>query len=148
MKHTNFIFWQKWLTYANIMTVGVGLLVAFAGNSIVFELHNGCTKEVFLSGSDFSPEVLNLKNWLFGIIGGTIVGFHVLMIMISEYAFKKKERWAYHALWMGLLTWFFIDSGISIYYGAIHNVVIINLVALFLIGLPLAMTRKTINKAY
>ena len=33
-----FYFYQKWLTYANVFTLGVGLLVAFAGNSIVFEL--------------------------------------------------------------------------------------------------------------
>ncbi len=142
MKENKFIFWQKWLTYANVMTIGVGILVAFAGNSFMFELHNSFTKEVFLHSNEFDPNVLKLKNWLFGIIGATIVGYHVLMIMISENAFKKKEPWAYKAMWLGLLSWFCIDSGISIYYGAIHNVVLINVVALVLIGLPLVMTRK------
>ena len=80
--------------------------------------------------------------WLFGIIGGTIVGFHVLMIMISENSFKRKEPWSFRAMVYGLLSWFVVDSSISIYYGAIHNVVLINVVALLLIGLPLAMTRK------
>ncbi|MFZ1806309.1 MAG: hypothetical protein WAU36_03750 [Cyclobacteriaceae bacterium] len=142
MNDQQFIFWQKWLTYANVMTIGVGLLAAFAGNSIFFELHNDYTKEVFLNSNEFSPDVLRLKNWLFGIIGATIVGFHILMIMISENSFKKKEPWAYKALWFGLISWFCIDSGISVYYGAIHNVIIINIVALLLIGLPLIMTRK------
>ena len=41
-----------------------------------------------------------------------------------------------------LLSWFVIDSGVSIYYSAIYNVVLINLVALMLIGLPLLMTRN------
>lgn len=142
MDDKKFIFWQKWLTYANLMAIGVGTLVAFAGNSIFFELHNDYTKEVFFNSSEFNPDVLKLKNWLFGIIGGTIVGFHILMIMISENSFKKKESWAYKALWLGLLSWFCLDSGISIYYGAIHNVMIINLVALVLIGIPLIMTRN------
>lgn len=146
MKEQSFSFWQKWLTYANVMTVGVGLLVAFAGNSIFFDLHNEYTKDVFFNGNDFEPEILNLKNWLFGIIGGTIVGFHALMIMISENAFKKKEKWAYQAMWIGMISWFIIDSSISFYYGAIHNIVIINLVALVLIGLPLVMTRKVFVK--
>ena len=75
------------------------------------------------------------------------MGFHVLMIMISENAYKKKERWAYKALWYGLLSWFVIDSGISIYYKAIYNVVLINLVALILIGLPLVMTRNEFRKS-
>lgn len=141
-KDKNFNFWQKCLTYANLITIGVGLLVAFAGDSIFFELHNQYTKEVFFAGQEFEPDVLIFKKWLFGIIGGTIVGFHLLMVMISENAFKKKEVWAYKAMWGGLLSWFMIDSGLSLYYGAIHNLVLINIVALILIGIPLIMTRK------
>ncbi len=141
-----FKFWQKWLTYANVLTVMVGLLVAFAGNSIFFDIHNDYTREVFFQSNEFKSDVLDFKNWLFGIIGGTIVGFHILMIMISENSFKKKELWAYKAMWYGLLSWFLIDSGISLHYGAIHNVVIINLVALILIGLPLIATRKEFKK--
>ena len=124
------------------MTIIVGILVAFAGNSLIFELHNQYTQEVFFSANEFDSDVIQLKNWLFGIIGGTIVGFHILMIMISENAFRQKERWAYKALWLGLLSWFCIDSGISVYYGAVHNVVMINLVALLFIGLPLIMTKS------
>ncbi|MEM6698295.1 MAG: hypothetical protein AAF599_07860 [Bacteroidota bacterium] len=142
MTNQRFNFWQKWLTYANVMTVAVGILVAFAGNSFFFDLHNQYTKEVFFQGNDFNPDVLKLKNWLFGIIGGTIVGFHLLMIMISENPFKRKEKWSYQAMWIGMLSWFLIDSGLSFYYGAIHNILIINIVALVLIGLPLVMTRK------
>lgn len=138
----NFNFWQKWLTYANVMTVMVGLLVAFFGNSFFFEIHNIGTQNVFFEGQPLSNEVLALKNWLFGIIGGTIVGFHILMIFIAENAFKKREKWAYYAMWMGLLSWFLIDTGISIFYDAWHNVWFINVVALILIGLPLMATSK------
>ncbi len=139
---TSFQFWQRWLTYANVMTIVVGVLVALAGNTLFFDLHNTYTEEVFFDGEAFAPEVLNFKNWLFGIIGGTIVGFHVLMVMISENSFKQKEPWAYRAMWYGLLSWFVIDTAISLYYGAIHNILLINMVALLLIGLPLVMTRK------
>ncbi len=142
MTDQQFSFWQKWLTYANVLAAIIGLLVAFAGNSIFFAWHNYYTQEVFFAGQTFSPEVLALKNWLFGIIGASIFGFQLLMIFISEYAFKRKEKWAFQAMWMGLLSWFLIDSGISFYYGAIHNIVLINLGALLAIGIPLWMTRK------
>jgi len=142
MEDSKFNFWQKWLTYANVITLIVGLLVAFAGNSFVFKLHNNYTQNVFLGGEELTGDLLQFKNWLFGIIGGTIVGFHLLMIFISENAFKKKEKWAYQAMLYSLLIWFVIDSSISIYTGALYNVIIINLVALFLIGLPLVMTRR------
>ncbi len=147
VKPSHFSFWQKWLTWANVMTIGVGLLVAFAGNSLFFDLHNAGTERVFFPETGFTPETIQLKNWLFGIIGGTIVGFHILMIFISEYAFKRKERWAYRAMWTGILSWFLIDSGISLYYGAVHNVVMINLVALILIGLPLVMTGRAFSES-
>ena len=141
MNEKSFLFWQKWLTWANVITIVVGLLVAFAGNSIFFELHNSQTEGLFFDGADFDGKLLEFNNWLFGIIGGTIVGFHVLMVMISEFAFKQKQKWAYAAMWLGLLSWFIIDSSISIYYGAWHNLFIINLVALALIGIPLLATR-------
>ncbi|MBI3135148.1 MAG: hypothetical protein HYZ14_10790 [Bacteroidetes bacterium] len=142
MTDQKFYFYQKWLTYANWMAVSIGILCAFAGNSFIFDLHNTFTKAVFFGGNELSAEVLLFKNWNWGVIGGTIVGFHLLMIGISENAFKKKEKWAYRYLWIALLSWFVIDSGISIYTGAIHNVVIINLVALVMIGIPLIATRK------
>ena len=145
-KDKKFKFWQKWLTYANVITIAVGLLVAFAGNSFFFEIHNNYTKDVFMNGNEFEANILELKNWMFGIIGGTIVGFHILMVMISENSFKKKELWAYKAMWIGLMSWFIIDSGISFYYGAVYNIILINLAALILIGIPLVMTSKEFNK--
>ncbi len=144
MSTSKFLFWQKWLTWANVLTIGVGFLCAFAGNSVFFELHNAGTERVFLPTAGFTTEVITLKNWLFGIIGGTIVGFHTLMVFISENAFKRREPWAWWAMTIGMVSWFIIDSGISMYYGAVHNVVLINLVALTLIGLPLIMTYRTI----
>lgn len=137
MSPKSFRFWQRWLTYSNIAAVIVGFVCAFAGNSIFLQPHNDATREVFFGGKPFPPEALLMKNWLFGIIGGTIVGFHLLMIGISEFAFKKGEKWAYWTLVLGLLSWFAVDSSVSIYYGAVHNVTLINLVALIGVGLPL-----------
>ncbi len=137
-----FNFWQKWLTYANGLTILVGLLLAFVGNSFVFEIHNQYTRDIYFNGNAIPSDILRFKNLMFGIIGGTIVGFHVLMIMISENAFKNKETWAHRAMCYGILSWFIIDSSISIYCGALYNVILINVVALILIGVPLWMTRK------
>lgn len=48
MKQERFLFWQKWLTWANVMTSLVGGLVAFGGNSFFFKLHNQYTIHLFL----------------------------------------------------------------------------------------------------
>ena len=141
-REANFHFWQKWLTWANIVTLCVGLLVAFAGNSVAFELHNQYSNELFFNNTQSFLNIIEYKNWLWGIIGGTIVGFHALMIFISEFPFKRKERWSYIALWTGLVSWFVIDSSVSAYYGAIYNILIINLFAFILIGAPLIATKN------
>lgn len=146
MKQDNFDFWQKWLTYANVLAVVIGLLVAFFGNSLLFSLHNMYSAQVFFGEESFAPDVFLFKNWLFGIIGGTIVGFHILMIFICEYAFKNKEKWSYYAMLLGLVSWFFIDSSISLVYLAIHNVLLINIPAFIMIGLPLIFTYKYFEK--
>ena len=147
MKAKHFQFWRKWLTVSNGMIVLFGFIIAVAGDSIFLSMHNHYTRQVFFDGADFPPETLALKNWLFGIIGATIMGFHILMIFISENAFRRKEPWAPNAIWTALLSWFIVDSVISFYYGAIHNIVLVNLVALIVIGLPLIMTRTQFKKA-
>ncbi len=147
MSDQRFEFWRKWLLAANLMTIMVGLLIAFAGNSFVFALHNAGTQELFFQGQAITGDMLSFKNWLFGIIGGSIVGFHVLMVFIIIYPFRERQRWAWIALWAGLLSWFVIDSGISAFYGAYYNILLINLVALILIGLPLLMTRREFVRA-
>jgi len=142
MTEARFQFWRKWLTLSNVLTIGVGLLVTFAGNSFFFDVHNAGTERVFFPSGGFTSEAMQLKNWLFGIIGGTIVGFHALMVMISENAFRRRERWAWWTMCAGMVSWFCIDSGLSWHYGATHNILLINLLALVLIGVPLVMTMR------
>lgn len=147
MKETTFQFWRKWLSAVNGLIVVLGLLIAFAGNSLLFDLHNQWSGRVFFGEEGITAEVLRFKNWLFGIIGATIAGYHLLMVMLSEYAFRRREKWAWQAMSVSLLLWFIVDSGISLYYGAVHNVILINLVALLLIGLPLLATRGAVGGA-
>jgi hypothetical protein len=142
MDERQFQFWKKWLIAANAMTVGIGLVAAFASNIILLRPWNAGIEATYFNGNPLPPEVLMMKNWLLGVVGGTIVGFHLLMIFIAAYPFAKREKWAYNALWAGLLGWFCIDSGMSAFYGAYFNIYLINAFALLLIGLPLVMTRK------
>lgn len=140
--HPSFKFWQQWLVYANLIFVIFGLLVAFAGDSLLFYFHNAESEALFFQGQALEGELLHFKKWLFGIIGGTMAGFHLLAYYIVKHPFAQKEKWAYNSLLYALILWFLVDSGISIYYGAYHNVYLVNLVALIGIGLPLWMTRN------
>ena len=137
-----FDFWQRGLVIANIIFAIFGLLVAFAGDSFIFSMHNAKNLELFFGGQALSPEMAHYKKWIFGVAGGTIAGFHVLAYFVAKYPFKQKEKWAYNALLYALLSWFIVDSGLSIYHGVYHNVYLVNIVTLFGIGLPLLMTKR------
>lgn len=142
MEKSKFQFWRNWLVAANVMTVGIGLMAAFLGNVVLLRPWNAGIEQVFFQGNPIPPDVMPMKNWLMGIIGGTIVGFHVLLALVAWHPFAKREKWAWYASWAGLLGWFCIDSGVSAFYGAWFNVYLINGVALVAIGLPLIMTWK------
>lgn len=74
------------------MAIGVGLLAAFAGNSFVFSFYNEQTVQVFFEGAPMPASTLAFKNWLFGIIGGTIVGFHLLMLAIIKNGLRNAKN--------------------------------------------------------
>lgn len=141
-----FKLWSNVLLWVNYLMLLVGLFVAFAGNSLVFVWHNEGTFELFNQGIEFLGQMLAFKNWLFGIIGATMVGFNVLAVFIIRFALTKKEIWAWNALFNGIMIWFMIDSGISYYYGAYFNIYLVNLPALLAFLVPLYFIRKALVK--
>ncbi|HKK10268.1 MAG TPA: hypothetical protein VJ939_05495 [Bacteroidales bacterium] len=139
----NFAFWKNSLITVNLVTIGIGLLIAFAGNSFLFEIHNDGTYQTFFDGNAPSEKMMAFKDWLFGIIGATIVGFHTLIVYIAKYPFTRKEKWARNAIAMAMTTWFILDSALSISFGAFYNVYLINIPSYVLIMLPVIMTWKS-----
>ncbi|MCC5930652.1 MAG: hypothetical protein JJU28_15515 [Cyclobacteriaceae bacterium] len=145
-ENRHFTFWTNWLIGVNVITVLIGLMIAFAGNSILFRPHNLGTVEVFFGGSELPLEMMHLKNWFFGIIGSTISGFHLLIVFIAKYAFAKKEKWARNAIASAMVIWFGVDSAISLYYGALYNVYLINIPSFLLIMLPVVFTWREFDR--
>lgn len=146
MTDQRFLFWQKWLTYANVFALFIGLLAAFAIDSFVFDIYNHNIQIQYADGQPLSVDINQMKKWLFGIIGGTIAGFQLLIIFISENAFKQRERWAWTAIFSAMILWFVVDSAVSIACGAWFNVWLINLPSFTLILIPLIATRKVFRR--
>ncbi|MEM6877097.1 MAG: hypothetical protein AAF544_00955 [Bacteroidota bacterium] len=142
MTEARFQFYRKWLTYANALTLGIGLLAAFAIESLPFSWYNAGIEATFFDGNLLPAEVQNFKRWTFAVIGSTIAGFQLLIVLVSEYAFRYRQGWAWWAISSAFLLWFCLDSSLSIYYGAWFNVLIINLPALLLVAVPLVATKQ------
>lgn len=144
-KKNRYNFCINFLIAANIISMLVGFMMAFAPEIIFLKPHNNNTLSIFFNGIEaLYQQYLPLKNWLFAIIGASIIGFNLLAICIIHIPLRRKEKWAYYALWIAWLGWFLIDSCWSIFYGANYNVWLINLPALVMISIPLILLRKHI----
>lgn len=141
----NFDFWQKWLFTVTIIYSGAGLIIAFLPDSLFLSFHTTSIEFVFFDGS--MPEGANrLRKFLFGPLGGTITGYYLMQLFIVYGPFRKQEPWAWHAVLWPMVIWFIIDSGLCIYHGAFFNVWMINIWTVFLVGLPLLMTRQAFRE--
>lgn len=79
-----------------------------------------------------------------GIAGGLLAGWGwtLLAVLRRSIAQEGAEGWAWRAVLGGLLIWFALDSAASLAAGAAANVVG-NLVFLALLGVPLALMRRS-----
>lgn len=143
--NNNFNFWQKWLLTVSIFLTIVGVFIAVGSNTALFEVHTAAISETFFQG-DLSEEANELRSFLFAPMGGTIAGYFLMQSFIVWRPFYKREVWSWHAIFWALLLWFFVDSGMSIFHGAFFNVWMVNIWTLFLVGLPLWMTRSEFRK--
>jgi hypothetical protein len=65
----------------------------------------------------------------------------IFVAFIAHYSFRRKERWAWVCLLVGLLVWFFVDTLITLKFRVFFNA-IFNTGLLVLVLLPLVFTRK------
>ncbi|MCH2173732.1 hypothetical protein MK489_23390 [Myxococcota bacterium] len=137
-----FDFWQRWLVVVCIVFSGIGLLVATLNALPVFGPWNDGFDTVFAESERLGAEAQAVKSFLLGPLGGTILGFFVLSGFVAAGPFKRREPWAWWALATSLVSWFVLDSAVSIAHGAWFNVVLINCVTLLAEGLPLLMTYR------
>ena len=137
----HFDFWRRWLLVVSIGSAAIGLVIAFFPDSPLFAYHTAAIEEVFFAGS-MTDEAAELRRFLFGPIGGTIAGYFTMQTLIVRGPFRRRETWAWHAVFWPLVLWFAIDSTVSILHGALFNVWMINIWTLGLVGLPLLMTRR------
>ncbi len=142
MEHQHrFHFWWRVLLAASLLSIAMGLLIAFWPNSPVFAPHTAALERVFFGGA-MPEDARHLRSFLLGPLGGTIAGYFLMQTLIVAGPFRRREPWAWHAIAWPLLLWFAVDSTMSIYHGAAFNVWMINLSTLLLVGIPLVATRR------
>ncbi len=141
----SFSFWQKWLFSVAIIVIIFGLALAFFNQTALFDtLFNNQINPVFWSASQVNANTSAFQGWIYGVLGSTVAGWGVLIAFIAYYPFKRKEKWAWNCLAVGVGLWFVADTAISlcsrVYFNALFNTML-----LVLIALPLIFTRRSFS---
>lgn len=133
--------WRRWILVSSVFFTIFGVVAAVAVHSGLFEPWIQGVDRVFFEGR-ITPQARAMRGFLMGPLGGTIAGSYLMQTFIVAVPFKRRERWAWHAMAWPLLLWFCVDSAVSAFHGAYFNVYLINLVPLVVFGVPLMATRS------
>lgn len=136
-----FSFWQKWLFIVSLVVTAFGLFTALFNQTVLFDLFNRQIDQIFWDSAPLPAGVATFQSWLYGVWGATIAGWGIFLTFIAYIPFKRREKWAWNCLVVGLGVWFVLDTGISWLYGVYFNVVF-NIVVALATGTPLLFTRK------
>lgn len=137
----NFRFWQRWLSLISWIVVIFGVGMALLNRTPLFALFDSQVNPAFWDYNPLPVGVDDFQGWIYGIFGATMAGWGVFLVYMARYPFQMRERWAWNCILQGLLLWYLLDTGISVYFGVVFNA-IFNTVILILLLLPLFFTRK------
>ena len=137
----NFRFWQRWLSIFGWIVVIFGVGMALLNRTPLFAIFDAQVNPVFWSQSPVSTSVNEFQGWIYGIFGAVMAGWGVFLVFLTHYPFQQRERWAWICFLLGILLWYVLDTGISLYFGVTFNA-IFNTTIMALAVIPLAFTRK------
>ena len=119
--------------------------MTFYNDFPLFKFFDSQISMIFFDGEILSPSASKMNSFLKGVLGSVLVGYGVLLAFMVFYGLNKKEKWAWTGILVSLLIWYILDTGMSIFYGAMFNI-IFNNVFFLLVLIPLLLIRSSVVK--
>ncbi len=138
----SFIFWQRWLLVFAVLLILFGAGMVFFNTTSMFDMFfNDHINPAFWGSDDPDPGTLRFQGWAYGLLGATIAGWGVYTFFLVKIPFAQRQKWAWNCIFWGLLLWYVLDTGASVYYGVLFNV-LFNTVIFLVALIPLLFTRS------
>lgn len=136
----------RWLKAGSLMTIGFGLLIAAAAIPALNPPVAVLTDLIFLP-LDGAPVVgAPGERLLSAIAGGVMAGWGAMMYLVATELLPKDPALSRRLILVSIVTWFAIDSSMSVAAGAALNVVG-NLSFLLIFVLPVLGLKQRDNAA-
>lgn len=137
-----FEFWRKFLLVVSFVMIIMGLFIAFLNQTIFFDfIFNKNINTVFGLSENSTAGITQFQNWIYGVLGATIVGWGIIMFFVIKYGFREKQKWAWKSIAVGISVWFVIDTSLSIYFGVYFNA-LFNSILFLLFIIPLLFIKN------
>jgi hypothetical protein len=117
--------WANWVLILSVVIMGLGF-----GFAIMFPLFLPQVIEPFfteLSGmtwADLTIGQILFHNLLAGVIGGVLMGWGLLLALLSLRLRKAPEDWIWTTITISVLVWYLVDTTASIFAGSTLNVLL------------------------
>ena len=129
--------WARALEVISLLLAAQGISWALLGSFDPWGIWDGLAARALYGAAELPEGALPFGRLMMVLLGGTDAGFFVLLYVLVRYGVRAGEHWAHRGAMAGMLTWFVIDTAGSLLLGATFNVVLVNIPALLLVGIPL-----------
>jgi len=74
-------------------------------------------------------------DWIYGVLGGTLAGWGMMLLLLSINLLKENNKFIWNTILISVLTWFVIDTIITVKYSVVPNL-ILNITILIAVIIP------------
>ena len=142
-----FEFWQRWLLVGCILTALFGLGMALLSATPLFDVFNDLIDPVFWGDSTLPAEAIQFRGWAYALLGATMLGWGITLAYLAHVPFRRRERWAWWAVALGMGSWYVIDTSASLAFGVTFNALFNTALLVLIGGLPLIFTYREMRGA-
>ncbi|MBD3255709.1 MAG: hypothetical protein GF383_11500 [Candidatus Lokiarchaeota archaeon] len=131
-----FDIWWKVLFATNIILIIFGLVIYIIG---LIPETTAIFIESFTSEISFKSIRSSIRNFLqlsTAVLGATILSWGIVIIFLTLYPIKNKQKWGLYAIGVSISIWYVFDTIASITFKNLTNI-LLNTIVLILIGIPL-----------
>jgi hypothetical protein len=133
-----FEFFRIWLVVVGAgLAVGGAVLALLGGGPLSAVLDRLIDPAFWRSAPDST--VRRYQAWSYGVLGGVMAGWGLLIAILAANAFAARQSWVWWSLALGTGLWFVLDTGQSLRYRVFANA-LANAVVLVAVAIPLAFT--------
>ena len=135
-----------WLIAVSITVIVAGLVFALIAPYYILSI-----QDVFYHSFN-NQSITNINtidknhiNWIYGVLGGTLAGWGMMILFLSVNLLKENNKTIWNTILLSVITWFVIDTIITIKYAVIPNL-ILNITILVAVIIPFIGNSRMMKK--